>query len=201
MSEPKRIMQTELGPAGNCQSACLAMMLGCDLAEVPNFAALHPDPNEYKAAMSAWLGARGLFIVTFVRWQGAPWPPRGFYIAGGVSPRGNRHAVIIKDGELWFDPHPDGGGIVAIDDIDLILPLGFRPALQNGPDRRSMMVADIPDEELLRRAVKSALSTYTRKGQYHERWIGVMHAFQLGSTYARELCRRFAIDPDERVRR
>jgi len=192
MNEPKRIMQTELGPTGNCQSACLAMMLGCELSEVPNFAALHSDPNEYAAAMADWLRARGLFIVTFVRWQGVPWPPRGFYIAGGVSPRGNRHAVIIKDGELWFDPHPDGGGIAAIDDIDLILPLGFRPALQNGP------VIKLSDDDLLRRAVRGARA---QRPERHPRWVAVMDLFALGSTYSHALCRRFGFDPDEQVQR
>lgn len=128
MLQPKRITQTELGPKGNCQSACLAMMLGCELSEVPNFAALYGDPNDYAAAMSEWLAKRGLFIMTVVRWQGVLWPPQGFYIAGGLSPRGHRHAVIIKNGMLWHDPHPEGGGIAEIDDIDLILPIGFRPA-------------------------------------------------------------------------
>jgi hypothetical protein len=129
-SEPARIMQTEFGPQGNCQSACLAMMLGCDIAEVPNFAAVAGDANDKAAAMSAWLRRRGLWSIAFVKWQGLPWPPPyGFYIASGVSPRGYRHTVIYRDGELWHDPHPEGGGIDEVQDIDLILPLGFRPAL------------------------------------------------------------------------
>lgn len=60
-------------------------------------------------------------------------------------------------------------------------------------------VASIPDEELLRRAVTSARATRTRG--YHPRWTGVMDAFGLGSTYAFQLCRRFGLDPDERVKR
>lgn len=58
----------------------------------------------------------------------------------------------------------------------------------------------ISDEELLRRAVRSA-----RQKKYghvkHPRWVGVMDSFSLGSTYARNLCRRFGFDPDEMVKR
>lgn len=129
--EPKRIMQTELGPKGNCQSACLAMMLGCDLEAVPNFNELYGhDADEYAKQLQSWLMDRGLWIITFIPWQGVPWPPRhGYYIAGGTSARDLRHAVIYKDGRLWHDPHPDGIGIEEVTDFDLILPLDFRPAL------------------------------------------------------------------------
>ena len=54
-------------------------------------------------------------------------------------------------------------------------------------------VADIPDNELLRRVVQ----TVTRKPRRQEfAWAAVMTAFGLGSTYASQLCRRFGIDPD-----
>lgn len=60
-------------------------------------------------------------------------------------------------------------------------------------------VSSIPDEELLRRAVANARQ---RRGRgYHPRWTGVSDAFVLGSTYSCQLCRRFGLDPDERVRR
>ena len=60
-----------------------------------------------------------------------------------------------------------------------------------------MSVCEIPDEELLRRAVTNA-----RKGRgYQPRWAAVMDSFMLGSTYAWQLCNRFGLDPDEKVRR
>ena len=131
MAEPKRIMQTEFGENGNCQSACLAMMLGLDLSEVPNFTALGNGVGYVCAKLQQqWLLERGLYIWTIVPHQGLPWPlPYGYYIAGGPSPRGIHHAVIFKDGALWHDPHPDGGGIDPVTDLDLILPVEFRPAL------------------------------------------------------------------------
>lgn len=67
------------------------------------------------------------------------------------------------------------------------------------PDiKRDGSVADIPDIELLRRAVMAARDR-GRRGK-HPRWTAVMHTFQLGSTYAWQLCRRFDLDPDEVVK-
>lgn len=60
------------------------------------------------------------------------------------------------------------------------------------------MVNDIPDDELLRRAVKGARAYYTRG--WHARWEAVADVFALGSTYSAALCRRFDLDPDEKVR-
>lgn len=59
-------------------------------------------------------------------------------------------------------------------------------------------VADIPDSELMERAVRNARA---RKSGWHPRWVAVMDNFHLGSTYAQQLCRRFGLDPDEEVRR
>lgn len=64
-----------------------------------------------------------------------------------------------------------------------------------------MSVSSIPDAELLRRAVHSARSRKHNKGAKHPRWVAVMDAFQLGSTYAGELCWRFDLNPDEEVKR
>lgn len=124
MTEPQKIDQTEFGPHGNCQSACLAMLLGVPLAEVPNFAAMEGDDNGKYVAQARWLHERGWALITIVNWQALPWPPtKGYYIAGGTSPRGLRHGVIYKDGKLWHDPHPSRGGIASVDDIDLLYPL------------------------------------------------------------------------------
>jgi hypothetical protein len=64
----------------------------------------------------------------------------------------------------------------------------------------SNTVFDIPDEELLRRAVQSARANI-RKGVKHYRWVAVKDAFLLGSTYSQQLCVRFGYDPDELVHR
>ena len=64
---------------------------------------------------------------------------------------------------------------------------------------RKGSVSDIPDAELLGRAVKA--SRASASGGYHPRWACVMESFSMGSTYARDLCRRYNVDPDELVRR
>lgn len=65
---------------------------------------------------------------------------------------------------------------------------------------RSGSVADIADVELLRRAVQMARAPNGPRPS-QPRWVGVMHVFMLGSTYAAELCRRFGFDPYEMVKR
>jgi hypothetical protein len=62
-------------------------------------------------------------------------------------------------------------------------------------------VADIPDDELLRRAVITCRDHSRRKGEKHPRWTAVMDAFLLGSTYSHQLCLRFGLNPDEEVSR
>ncbi len=63
-----------------------------------------------------------------------------------------------------------------------------------------MSVADIPDSELLARAVKSCRAN-TPIGYKHPRWVAVSDTFSLGSGYSAELCRRFNLDPHELVKR
>lgn len=62
-------------------------------------------------------------------------------------------------------------------------------------------VSEIPDTELVRRAVKSCRSNKYNKRAKHPRWVAVMDTFGLGSTYAHQLCRRFGLDPAELVSR
>lgn len=61
-----------------------------------------------------------------------------------------------------------------------------------------MSVSSIPDAELLRRAITNARHPHKARAY---RWNAVMHVFALGSTYARELCIRVGLDPDEMVKR
>jgi hypothetical protein len=56
-------------------------------------------------------------------------------------------------------------------------------------------VAVIPDEDLVRRAVLSAVRN--RRPKRTPPWVAVMDAFGLGSTFATQLCRRFEVDPDK----
>lgn len=61
-------------------------------------------------------------------------------------------------------------------------------------------VNDIPDNELLQRALRFLM----RRGRSRTKlplWLIVSEHFALGSGYASQLCRRFGLDPDQIVRR
>ncbi len=55
------------------------------------------------------------------------------------------------------------------------------------------------DEDLVRQAVRHARDRDKQKGERHPRWMAVMSIFAVGSGYARGLCMRFDLDPDEMV--
>lgn len=74
-----------------------------------------------------------------------------------------------------------------------VLPQHFRPR-----HYRTDIVDSIPDSELLKRAVRNARAR-NRRG-YHMRWQAVMDVFALGSTFAWQLCTRYGLDPEEKVR-
>jgi hypothetical protein len=54
-------------------------------------------------------------------------------------------------------------------------------------------VADIPDDELLRRVVRHVVR---RRLNGAPAWYAVNRAFSLGSTFSEQLCRRFGINPE-----
>lgn len=55
--------------------------------------------------------------------------------------------------------------------------------------------------KLLEHSVRNARSRQCRKGKKHPRWVGVMDCFALGSTYSKELCEKFGLNPEEEVSR
>jgi hypothetical protein len=57
-------------------------------------------------------------------------------------------------------------------------------------------VNEIPDAKLLERAVRSSRP---RMPGLSPRWHAVSYSFALGSTFSMELCRRFDIDPHEKI--
>lgn len=122
----RKINQTAFGKNGNCLSACIAMLTGKEIAEIPNWS--HLGGAGSREAFRDWAKANGFVLLSLVQYQHVPWPPQGFYIASGMSPRGIYHAVIYKDGKLWHDPHPEGGGIdEPIMEAEFLIPLSSLP--------------------------------------------------------------------------
>lgn len=60
---------------------------------------------------------------------------------------------------------------------------------------------ELSAESLLERGVRGARDPDSRKGTKHPRWVAIMETFCLGSTYSKDLCRKFNLDPYELVSR
>ena len=120
----QRIMQTRLGDTGNCMSACLAMVLGLEIEQVPNFFDLAGrDSEKWWQEIRMWLRPRGYDFVLIS--ASASWITGigGALIVGGQTDRGTSHAVVYLDGKLFHDPHPDGTGLIEPEDVTLIYPI------------------------------------------------------------------------------
>lgn len=118
----EKVMQTVIGPGGNCMSACLATLLQIPIESVPNFHDGNPSTDEWWARVRHFLRGHGFGILTVQ-------PPEhfgdlcGLLLVAGVSPRMRFHSVIYFNGRLWHDPHPEGGGIDKVEQVDLLYPL------------------------------------------------------------------------------
>ena len=125
-----KIMQTKFGVGGNCQSATIATLLGIQIDEVPDFWE-NCDLTEgcddfengriYNENFNRFIKNFGLTSISLgvaagdhsewinsVSRQLAGIP----LLVNGLSPRGFMHSVIWMDGELYHDPHPEGGGVI-----------------------------------------------------------------------------------------
>lgn len=97
------VEQTYLAPPeGNCFAACVASILELGINDVPNY-----HSEEWFQQWNEWLKPRGLMLLTFAIQPGNTWRPAGFSIIGAKSPRGDWiHAVVARDGQVVWDPHP-----------------------------------------------------------------------------------------------
>jgi hypothetical protein len=115
----KRVDQTILHvegvSLGNCQQAVVASVLGLPIEDVPNFNECRGFWNGYHA----FLKSRGFIDVELPNNR----CPDCFYLAYGKSPRGVLHAVVYHGGNLAHDPHPSRAGIIAVDEVHLIVPI------------------------------------------------------------------------------
>ena len=86
----------------------------------------HSIDEDQLTKWGLWLRAQGVLpVLCTVGGQ----RPDAFYVAFGVSPRGTRHAVVMRNGALVHDPNPKGGGIKAVEEAWLLIPA---PAMPEG---------------------------------------------------------------------
>lgn len=104
---------------GNCWQAALASVLELPLEAVPHFVAIdenHGGPNWLHYTIN-WLWYRGYQYQSMYRHLYT----NEYYLVMGESPRGNfHHVVVYKNGKMVHDPHPDGGGVLTQDHMDVI---------------------------------------------------------------------------------
>lgn len=122
----KPVMQTKFGyPEGNCLMAAVASVIECDLRDLPDLfdECCTMDDDTAKWTDADWwevsqkgLKELGWYIFCMYPATGVP---HGYALAGGDSPRDTvdeegknvGHIVVVLDGDLAHDPHPDGTGL------------------------------------------------------------------------------------------
>lgn len=127
MSNSKRkfIQQTKTGKGGNCMSACLATLLECHIDDVPN-----DDSDKWQDILNEWLiENHGVHLVTVRLDEPVNSKMMIDYFTGsiviGVGKRTSEaallHAVLYQDGNMIFDPHPGGNGVIEATEIDMLV--------------------------------------------------------------------------------
>lgn len=142
----RKIMQTKFGVGGNCQSATIATLLGINIEEVPDFwdgceleegisgeakerlekengIVFNTNFNNFLAKFGLTSISLGVAVGDHSEWvkgisEALPNVP---LLVNGLSPRRYMHSVIWMNGELWHDPHPEGGGVIP-SNISFIMP-------------------------------------------------------------------------------
>lgn len=120
-----RVKQTRFGdPKGNCLPACVVSILDMPekLEELSDFLDEKTDWMGQRLLLAKWLEPLGFTCVPFLPWEDKceEFIKDITCIAGGISSRGLRHAVVWKNG-LVFDPHPDGDGIETVETYTLLI--------------------------------------------------------------------------------
>jgi len=112
----------EGGKWGNCLQAAVASALELDLDQVPHFVQDHHDHGRHWwSAVLDFLDRHGMRLAD----ADPEHPPAGeLCLAVGTSPRGPeiRHAVLLRDGALAWDPHPSRDGLVDVQSAWALLP-------------------------------------------------------------------------------
>lgn len=94
---------------GNCFRACVASILEVRIDALPRFEVwMFNNPENWTSIFESWV--RHSELDRGVEWL--PWPDEEKAIAIGPSPRcSSNHAIIIEDGKVLHDPHPDSSGL------------------------------------------------------------------------------------------
>jgi hypothetical protein len=106
----KPVDQTKFGKHGNCLMACIASIL-----EIPFDTEWELHDNWWNECQT-YVRKHGYYLsCIYANDQGTA--PAGYSIATGDGPRGFLHCVVLLDGQIVHDPHPDKTGISNVRDF------------------------------------------------------------------------------------
>lgn len=109
---------------GNCWSTCVAMLLGMDTRDVPNFCGLYPDDDgTWFRRANEWLSERGVLLASFNS-DPATWGEayaHALCIASGPAARGHDHSVVWQHGKVLHDPHPSDAGLIEAREFEVLV--------------------------------------------------------------------------------
>lgn len=113
------VHQTKFGrPDGNCFAACVASVFEIPIEDAPDLSAGEQRGLHWLQVVQEWLAPRGLWYCD-VKFDGIL--PLGYHLIGGMGPRGLPHSVVGCNGKMVHDPHPDGSGLVDVQDFGLFI--------------------------------------------------------------------------------
>lgn len=115
------------GKTGDCFRACIASLLDFPIEEVPHVCDGKPeDDRTWYTEFTDWLAPLGLIYLEFG--VGPGWAEsfaaaggESFHIISGRSPRGHLHAIVGRNGEPFFDPHPSKAGLVTTETFGILV--------------------------------------------------------------------------------
>ena len=103
------------GSKNYSMQCCVALLMGMNLNDVPDFTSFENTSSGWEAFYT-FFESRNLRANLFTE----PTIPAGIYLAGGKTERGTDHMVLMRDGELFFDPHPSRSGLLKVEYIFLV---------------------------------------------------------------------------------
>lgn len=116
------------GVIGDCLRACTASVLDLPLKDVPHFLRDYPGapPKGMPYFYDAWtkfMEDHG--VIPSPIWGPFEKTPKllGYYLAAGPASREygvGQHIVIMRDGELFHDPHPSRAGVTEVQAVWLL---------------------------------------------------------------------------------
>lgn len=115
------------GQFGDCFRACIASLLDLPITAVPHVCDAKPDGDTtWYVEISEWLAIEhGLIYFEFGNGDGwaesfAAAGGECFHVISGRSPRGHLHAIVGRNGEPFFDPHPSNAGLTTIETFGIL---------------------------------------------------------------------------------